>query len=80
MIRNLECNINTPGTSSLSRVVRGGWDSCSVKFSGEKKFPAVESSTCPLNSQQLFRKLPKNKNKNIGVVGRIAVIIRIACS
>ena len=52
-------------TSSLSRVVRDGWDPCSLPLSVEKKYPAVESSTWPLNS--LFRKLSKNKNEqNIG--------------
>ena len=38
-------------TSSLSRVVRDGWDPCYVPLKWvKKKSPAVESSTWPLNS------------------------------
>ena len=39
-------------TSSLSRVVRDGWDPCSVPLHGEKKSHAVESSAWPLNSKK----------------------------
>ena len=51
-------------TSSLSRVVRDGWDPYSVPVSGQKKWsPAVESSTWPLNSHNCSENYTKTKNK-----------------
>ena len=52
--------------SSLSRVVRDGWDPCSVPLSGEKKFHAVESFSWPLNSHNCSENYPKtNKKKTL---------------
>ena len=55
-------------TSSLSRVVRDGWDPCSVPLSGEKKSHAVESSTWPLNSHNCSENDPKAKTNKIPYV------------
>ena len=57
------CSILTSRTetSSLSRVVRDGWDPCFVPVSGEKKSQAVESSTWPLNSHNCSENNPKTK-------------------
>ena len=51
-------------TSSLSRVVRDGWDPCSIPLSG-----GGGNVSCggvfdlAVEQPQLLRKLPKNKNK-----------------
>ena len=50
-------------TNSVSRVVRDGWDKCSVPLSDEKKSHAVESSTWPLNSHNCSENYPKSKTK-----------------
>ena len=50
-------------TSSLSRVVRDGWDPCSVPVSGWKNSLLRRSLYLAAEQPQLFRKLSKNKNK-----------------
>ena len=52
--------ISRTETSSLSRVVRGGWDPCSVPLSGEKKACGGVFDLAT-EQPQVFRKLPKNK-------------------
>ena len=50
-------------TSFLSRVVRDGWDPCSVPLSvGKKSCGGVFNLA--VEQPQLFRKLPKNKTNN----------------
>ena len=56
-------------TTSLSRVVRDGWDPCSVPLSGRKKSPAVESSTWPLNSHNCSVNDTKTKTKTKSACG-----------
>ena len=51
--------------SSLSRVVRDGWDPCSVPLKWGKESHAVESSTRPLNSHNCSENYPKKQNKNL---------------
>ena len=51
-------------TSSLSRVVRDGWDPGSVPLKWvKKKSPAVESSAWPLNSHNCSVNYTKTKTK-----------------
>ena len=52
-------------TSSLSRVVRDGWDPCSVPLKWGEKGSCV-GSTWQL--PQLFRKLHKNSNKKFNIL------------
>ena len=64
-------------TSSLSRVVRDGWDPCSVPLSGGKKSHSVESSTWPLNSHNCSGNYPKNNTNNSKIIIIIVIIIII---
>ena len=50
-------------TSSLSRVVRDGWDPCSVPLSGGKKSHVVESATSPLNRHNCSENYPKTSKR-----------------
>ena len=49
-------------TSSLSRVVRAGWDPCSTGKWVKKKISCGWVFDLAVEQPQLFRKLPKNKN------------------
>ena len=50
-------------TSSISQVVRDGWDPYSLPLGREKKSHAVESSTWPLNSHNCLENYPKTPKK-----------------
>ena len=66
--------ISRTETSSLSRVVRDGWDPCSIPLKWvKKKSPAVESSTCPLNSHNCSENDTKTKTKT-KLIGDIWII------
>ena len=50
-------------TSSLLRVVRDGWDPCSIPLSGGKKVSYGAVFDLAVEQPQLFKKLPENKHK-----------------